>query len=144
MSIESRMRRRVHYGWIVVAVTLVTLLAAAGIRSAPGVLINPLEREFGWTRATVSFATPDDGVRDAHSLVGPLGCQRMRRRIHENRAPMTEVRGFGALASSLVRGPTPRPALNGSPCAKCCARAWSRAGSRRFAPSRSRSLMRET
>src|SRR5215470_7292112 len=45
----------VHYG-IVVAVTFVTLLAAAGIRSAPGVLMIPLEREFGWTRATVSFA----------------------------------------------------------------------------------------
>ena len=56
MSIERRMRGRVHYGWIVVAVTFVTLLAAAGIRSAPGVLIIPLEREFGWTRATVSFA----------------------------------------------------------------------------------------
>src|SRR5262249_27757199 len=56
MSIERRMRGRVHYGWIVVAVTFVTLLAAAGIRSAPGVLMIPLEREFGWTRATVSFA----------------------------------------------------------------------------------------
>src|SRR5258705_13111874 len=56
MSIERRMRGRVHYGWIVVAVTFVTLLAAAGIRSAPGVLMIPLEREFGWTRTTVSFA----------------------------------------------------------------------------------------
>src|SRR5205809_745167 len=56
MSIERRMRGRVHYGWIVVGVTFVTLLAAAGIRSAPGVLMIPLEREFGWTRATVSFA----------------------------------------------------------------------------------------
>src|SRR5213594_4605546 len=56
MSIERRTRGRVHYGWIVVAVTFVTLLAAAGIRSAPGVLMIPLEREFGWTRATVSFA----------------------------------------------------------------------------------------
>src|SRR2546422_2545036 len=56
MAIERRMRGRVHYGWIVVAVTFVTLLAAAGIRSAPGGLIIPLEREFGGTRATVSFA----------------------------------------------------------------------------------------
>ena len=56
MSIKRRTRGRVHYGWIVVAVTFVTLLAAAGIRSAPGVLMIPLEREFGWTRATVSFA----------------------------------------------------------------------------------------
>ena len=37
------MRGRVHYGWIVVAVTFVTLLAAAGIRSAPSVLMIPLE-----------------------------------------------------------------------------------------------------
>ena len=47
MSIERRMRGRVHYGWIVVAVTFVTLLAAAGIRSAPGVLMIPLEPSSG-------------------------------------------------------------------------------------------------
>src|SRR5216684_7064000 len=56
MHIERWIRGRVHYGWIVVGVTFLTLLAAAGIRSAPGVLMIPLEREFGWTRATVSFA----------------------------------------------------------------------------------------
>jgi len=33
MHIENWIRRRVHYGWIVVAVTFVTHLAAAGIRS---------------------------------------------------------------------------------------------------------------
>jgi MFS family permease len=47
---------RVHYGWIVAGVTFLSLLAAAGARSTPGVLIVPLEREFGWTRATVSAA----------------------------------------------------------------------------------------
>ena len=56
MHIERWSRGRVHYGWIVVGVTFLTLLAAAGIRSTPGVLMIPLEREFGWTRATVSFA----------------------------------------------------------------------------------------
>ena len=45
MSIVRRIRGRVHYGWIVVAVTFVTLLVAAGIRSAPGVI--PLERSSG-------------------------------------------------------------------------------------------------
>ena len=49
-------RGRIHYAWIVVAVTFITMLAAAGIRSVPGVLILPLEQEFGWTRATVSLA----------------------------------------------------------------------------------------
>ncbi|MCC6313629.1 MAG: MFS transporter [Thermomicrobiales bacterium] len=49
-------RGRVHYAWIVAAVTFVTLLGAAGFRSTPGVLMTPLEQEFGWTRATISLA----------------------------------------------------------------------------------------
>ncbi len=49
-------RGRIHYAWIVVAISFVTMLAAAGIRSVPGVLILPLESEFGWTRTTVSLA----------------------------------------------------------------------------------------
>lgn len=47
---------RVHYAWIVTAVTALVLLAAAGIRTAPQVLIKPLEQEFGWTREGISFA----------------------------------------------------------------------------------------
>jgi MFS family permease len=48
--------RRLHYAWIVAAVTWITLLAAAGFRSTPGVLIVPLEQEFHWSRATISVA----------------------------------------------------------------------------------------
>ncbi len=57
MSIVSNLaRRKLHYGWLVAALTFLTLLAAAGVRSAPGVLIVPLEHEFGWSRATISLA----------------------------------------------------------------------------------------
>jgi MFS family permease len=49
-------RGGLHYGWIVAGVTFVTLLVTAGIRSTPGVLIVPLEQEFGWNRAIVSLA----------------------------------------------------------------------------------------
>lgn len=52
----ARPGSRVHYAWIVAAVTFLTLLAAAGFRSTPGVLIVPLQEEFGWDRATISFA----------------------------------------------------------------------------------------
>ena len=45
-----------HDAWIVVGVTFLVMLLTAGIRSVPGVLILPLEDEFGWTRATVSLA----------------------------------------------------------------------------------------
>src|ERR687885_2165035 len=49
-------RGRIHYAWIVFGITFFTLLAAAGIRSTPGVLIVPLEHEFGWNRAEISLA----------------------------------------------------------------------------------------
>src|SRR5260370_11241129 len=48
--------RRLHYAWVIAAVTWFTLLGAAGVRSTPGVLIVPLQHEFGWARATISIA----------------------------------------------------------------------------------------
>lgn len=44
------------YGWIVVALCFLTSLNAAGNRSALSVLILPLEREFGWSRALIASA----------------------------------------------------------------------------------------
>ena len=48
--------RKIHYAWVITAVTFLTLLVTAGIRSTPGVLIVPIEHEFGWSRATISVA----------------------------------------------------------------------------------------
>ena len=36
-------RRGIHYGWIMVAVTLTCVITSSGVRAAPGVLIHPLE-----------------------------------------------------------------------------------------------------
>jgi len=47
---------RFHYGWVVVGLVFVTLLASAGVRATPGVLIVPLQQAFGWDRATISVA----------------------------------------------------------------------------------------
>ena len=47
---------RLYYGWVVMAVTFVILLVGAGTRATPSILINPLEREFGWSVATISGA----------------------------------------------------------------------------------------
>ena len=49
-------QRKIHPGWIAVAVTFVTLMATAGFRSAPSVLIVPLEDAFGWSRSDISLA----------------------------------------------------------------------------------------
>lgn len=45
---------RLHYAWIVAAITFVTLLAAAGARATPGVMLLPVGNEFQWSRARVS------------------------------------------------------------------------------------------
>ena len=47
---------RVHYAWVIVAVTFAVAVVTAGVRATPGVLIVPLEQEFHWSRATISFA----------------------------------------------------------------------------------------
>jgi sugar phosphate permease len=46
--------KKLHYAWIVAGVTFVTLLAAAGSRATPGVILLPLGNEFQWSRAKVS------------------------------------------------------------------------------------------
>lgn len=48
--------QKLFYGWVVVAVTAMTLFFSAGIRSAPGVFILPLEQDMGWSRSAISFA----------------------------------------------------------------------------------------
>jgi MFS family permease len=53
---SSAMDRRCHPAMLVVAVTFLALLVAAAVRSAPGVLMLPLERHFGWTHRAVSFS----------------------------------------------------------------------------------------
>ncbi len=63
--------RRFHYAWVIVAVTFFSLLAAQAVRAAPGIIIVPLESEFGWDRATVSLAVAFSLI--TFGLGGPLG-----------------------------------------------------------------------
>ena len=49
-------RRGVHYGWAVVAVTFLTMLATAAAMGMPGVLLLPLKGEFGWDLGQISGA----------------------------------------------------------------------------------------
>jgi len=62
--------KRIHYGWVVVGTTFVVLLVSAGIRATPGVLIVPLEHEFGWSRATISAAISVNLL--LYGLMGPF------------------------------------------------------------------------
>ncbi|WP_237720014.1 MFS transporter [Streptomyces xiaopingdaonensis] len=49
-------RPRIHRAWWVAFVAFVALVGAAGFRATPGVFIEPLHAEFGWSRGTISAA----------------------------------------------------------------------------------------
>ncbi|QNQ08117.1 MFS transporter [Sphingomonas alpina] len=63
------------YAYVVVAVTFLALLISAGLRSAPGVLMVPLEVNFGWDRATISFSAAVGLL--LYGLVGPFAAALM-------------------------------------------------------------------
>ena len=48
--------RGIHYGWIVAGTTFLVMLATAGAMGSAGVLVVPLEQEFGWSTAEISVA----------------------------------------------------------------------------------------
>jgi len=50
------MKQKLHPAWIVAGITFFTLFATAGFRSAPSVLILPLEEDLGWRRDVISAA----------------------------------------------------------------------------------------
>lgn len=68
---------RLHYAWIVAAVAFTTILIVAGVRASPGILVVPLESEFGWSRASISFAI---GISILlHGAIGPFSAALMNK-----------------------------------------------------------------
>ena len=76
MSGAATIRRGENYAWVVVMTTFLALLAAAGLRAAPGVLMQPVELYFGWSRATASTAAAV-GIL-LYGLVGPFAAALMQ------------------------------------------------------------------
>ncbi len=68
---------RLHYAWVVALITFFIMLIGAGIRSTPGVLMVPLEQEFGWDRSTVSLALAMNLT--LYGLFGPFAAALMER-----------------------------------------------------------------
>ena len=66
-----------HYALAVTAVIFAALLAAAGLRSTPGVLMVPWEHAFGWSRGTISFAAAT-GIF-LFGFTGPFAAAAMQR-----------------------------------------------------------------
>jgi MFS family permease len=84
-------RHGIHYGWVVAAASFLTMLVTAGAVGAPGVLIGPLQKEFGWSTADISSAF---AVRIMlFGLMGPFAAAFMNR---------FGVRRVAAVALSLI------------------------------------------
>jgi MFS family permease len=68
---------RVHRAWWVALATLAALVSAAMFRSSVGVMLEPLEAEFGWSRATTSGAVSLSLL--LYGLAAPFGAALMER-----------------------------------------------------------------
>jgi sugar phosphate permease len=96
--------KRLHYGWIAAGLTFVTLLVAAGIRSAPGVMMVPLESEFGWSRATISFAVSVNLI--LYGLMAPFAAALMDRiGLRHTMALALAVLAVGVAATTAMTRP---------------------------------------
>lgn len=66
-----------HRAWLVAGVAFVAIVGAAGFRATPGVLITPLQNEFGWSSATISLAVSINLV--LYGLTAPFAAALMDR-----------------------------------------------------------------
>jgi MFS family permease len=68
---------RIHPAWWVAAVTFLALVGAAAFRAVPGVLIDPLREEFGWSVSTISAAVAVNMA--LYGLTAPFAAALMER-----------------------------------------------------------------
>jgi MFS family permease len=68
---------RIHPAWWVAAVTFLALVGAAAFRAVPGVLIDPLRAEFGWSVTTISAAVAVNMA--LYGLTAPFAAALMER-----------------------------------------------------------------
>jgi len=90
------LKERIHRGWFVAGATFVVLLVGAAIRATPGVLIVPLERELGWSRATISGAISLNLL--LYGLMGPF-CAAVAEKVGVRR---TMAGAMAMLAAALL------------------------------------------
>ena len=70
-------RRGVHYGWVIAAITFLTMLTMSAALGLPGAMMQPLGKEFGWSTSEISSAL---ALRFAlFGLMGPFAAVLMER-----------------------------------------------------------------
>ncbi|RBA24302.1 MFS transporter [Herminiimonas fonticola] len=70
-------RKGIHFSWMIVAITFLTMLTSAAALGLPGVLLQPLSKEFGWTTDQISSAIALRFI--LFGLIGPFAAIFMER-----------------------------------------------------------------
>jgi cyanate permease len=68
---------RIHPAWWVALVSFVTVMCAAAFTAVPGLFVDPLNEELGWSRATIGFAVGLQSV--LYGLTAPFAAALMDR-----------------------------------------------------------------
>jgi MFS family permease len=104
ISAGANKKRFVHPAWIAAAITFLTLVATAGFRSAPSILIVPLQDAFGWRRDSISLAISVNVL--LFGLTAPFAAALMER-FGIRRVVMSAltVVGTGALSTIWITKP---------------------------------------
>ena len=79
---------RLHYAWVILAVTCLTVVMTAGVTAVPAVLIHPLEVAFGWDRAAIALAVSINVF--LYGLAGPFA-GRVMLRVGPRRVMLTSL-----------------------------------------------------
>ncbi|HSZ78809.1 MAG TPA: MFS transporter [Chthoniobacterales bacterium] len=94
----------VHYAWVVAGMTFLILLLGAGVRATPSILLVPLEKEFGWSAATISASIAVNIF--LFGMIGPFAVAVMERfGLRRTVSFSLVVLNVGVALTALMRAP---------------------------------------
>ena len=97
-------RQKFHYAWVVFVAAFLTLLGAAGFRSTPAILMDPLRSEFGWSRSTIGTAVSINVI--LFGLMGPFAAAlQLRYGLRRITIGALLVISLGALGTTQMSAP---------------------------------------
>ena len=103
---------KIHYAWVVAGITFLILLLGAGVRATPSILLVPLEKEFGWSAATISAAIAVNIF--LFGMIGPFAVAVMERfGLRRTVSFSLVILSLGVALTSLMRTPWQMMALWG-------------------------------
>jgi sugar phosphate permease len=103
---------KIHYAWVVAGMTFLILLLGAGVRATPSILLVPLEKEFGWSAATVSASIAVNIF--LFGMIGPFAVAVMERfGLRRTVSFSLLILSLGVALTSLMRAPWQMMALWG-------------------------------